>query len=153
MENDSAGVRFPPPFTYIIALLIGIFGGRYLPGALPHSIWLTALGFVFLIAGLTLIILAFGTFRAKGTNVNPTAPSTTVVTEGPYRFTRNPMYVGLALVYLAVAAWTASLWACVLLVPVLFIVRYAVVAREERYLTAKFGTAYTAYTQRVHRWL
>lgn len=63
------------------------------------------------------------------------------------------MYVGLACIYAAVALWTTSLWALVLLVPVLLVIRYAVIAREEAYLTAKFGDAYRAYTARVRRWL
>jgi protein-S-isoprenylcysteine O-methyltransferase Ste14 len=150
--SDSAGVRFPPPFIYLIALVLGIFGGRLLPGALPRGPWLVVIGSVFFLAGLALAGSAIGLFRANRTNVNPNAPVTALVTSGPYRFTRNPMYVGLALVYLAVAIWTASLWACVLLVAVLIIIRYAVIAREERYMTAKFGDAYISFTSRVRRW-
>lgn len=85
--------------------------------------------------------------------MNPNLPVMALVTDGPYRFTRNPMYVGLSCIYLAIALWCASLWACVLLIVVLLIIRYAVIAREEGYMTAKFGDEYRAFTSRVRRWI
>jgi protein-S-isoprenylcysteine O-methyltransferase Ste14 len=153
MQRDSAGVVFPPPFIYLAGLLLGIYGGRLLPGALPSSPVLTLLAYVLLALGLLIALSAFAQFHAKQTNVNPNRPATALVFNGPYRFTRNPMYVGLTCVYLAVTLWTHSLWALILLIAVLLIVRYAVIAREERYLTKKFGDAYLAYTARVRRWL
>jgi protein-S-isoprenylcysteine O-methyltransferase Ste14 len=140
---DSAGVRIPPPFIYLAGLLIGIYGGQSFARRFAET-WLTGIGFVFFLAGLALAFSAIMRFRVRGTDVNPNRPVKTLVLDGPYRVTRNPMYVGLALVYSAIALWTASLWALVMLVPVLLLIRYAVIAREERYLTNKFGDAYLA---------
>lgn len=151
--SASAGVRFPPPFIYAIALLVGIFADRLLPSTLPRSVWIDVVAAAIFVAGFALAGSAIARFRARGTAVLPSRPSSALVVDGPYRFTRNPMYGGLTLVYLAIALWTASLWACLLLVAVLFIVRYAVIAREERYLTTKFGADYVAFTKHVRRWL
>ncbi|HXW76903.1 MAG TPA: isoprenylcysteine carboxylmethyltransferase family protein [Candidatus Eremiobacteraceae bacterium] len=153
MASDSAGVRVPPPFIYFGALLLGIFGGRFLPGTLPNSLATVIAGSVLFMFGFALAYGAISCFRERGTNVNPNAPVTALVFDGPYRITRNPMYVGLACAYAAIALWTRSLWALVLLVPVLLVIRYAVIAREERYLTAKFGAEYAGYTARVRRWI
>jgi len=151
--GDSASVRIPPPFIYIAGLLIGIYGGRLLPGTLPEPAWVLAAASVLFAAGFVLALSAIMRFRSLGTQLRPDKPVTALVFDGPYRFTRNPMYVGLAMVYIGIALWVASLWALVLLVPVLLIIRYAVIAREERYLVSKFGPAYLAYTSRVRRWL
>jgi protein-S-isoprenylcysteine O-methyltransferase Ste14 len=80
-------------------------------------------------------------------------PTTALVAAGPFRFSRNPLYVALTLVYVALALLTNALWVLVLIVPVLFVTHYGVVRREERYLEAKFGDAYRAYRSRVRRYL
>ena len=80
-------------------------------------------------------------------------PSTTVVTTGLYRLSRNPIYLGLAALYLGLAFAANSGWAVILLLPILAVMRYGVIAREERYLEAKFGDDYRAYKARVRRWL
>lgn len=144
---------FPPPFIYIAFLLVGIIGGRLIPVTFERSVWIIVGAVVALVLGLGFIVSAFARFRTHGTNVSPVLPVTELVFDGPYRITRNPMYLGLSLAYTAIALWTTSLLALFLLIPVLLIVRYAVVAREERYLTNKFGDSYIAYTKRVRRWI
>ena len=153
VATDSAGVMFPPPFIYLAALLVGIFGGRLIPITFERSVWIIDIALAAFVLGLALIISAFTKFRSHGTNVSPVLPVTALVFDGPYRFTRNPMYLGLSLIYAAIALWTTSSLSLVLLAPVLLIIRYAVIAREERYLTNKFGDAYIAYTKRVRRWV
>ena len=110
--------------------------------------------------GGALVVLGLGitgwgrTLMARaGTNVNPFQPTTALVTTGPFRFSRNPLYVGLTLAYLGGALLTNSVWVLALLVPVLLVMHYGVVRREERYLEAKFGDAYRAYRGRVRRYL
>jgi protein-S-isoprenylcysteine O-methyltransferase Ste14 len=76
-----------------------------------------------------------------------------LVVSGPYRFTRNPMYVGLAVLTVAVALFLDTWWPVLLLVPVLFTIQRFVIAREEKYLQRRFGAEYTAYAQRVRRWV
>ncbi|NQV80212.1 MAG: isoprenylcysteine carboxylmethyltransferase family protein, partial [Alphaproteobacteria bacterium] len=92
-------------------------------------------------------------FRRAGTAVQPYKPSTTVVTDGVYRFSRNPIYLGLTAFYLGLAFAVNSGWAILLLPLVLVVMHYGVIAREERYLEGKFGAAYRDYKNRVRRWL
>jgi protein-S-isoprenylcysteine O-methyltransferase Ste14 len=154
--HDTAGVILPPPLIYLAALAAGLAGDRFLPlPALPGlaggtgtilGIALGALGFAL---GLT---AASGFFRA-GTAIQPHHPSTALVTGGPYRVTRNPIYLGLTLAYLGCTAWFASLGALVLLPAVLLVMEFGVIRREERYLERRFGQPYRDYKARVRRWL
>ncbi len=91
--------------------------------------------------------------RRAGTNVRPDQPTLALVFDGPFRFTRNPLYLAATGLYLGIALLVDALWPLLLLVPVLAVLRWGVVAREERYLEAKFGEPYRAYKARVRRWL
>jgi protein-S-isoprenylcysteine O-methyltransferase Ste14 len=100
--------------------------------------------------------LALATFRVLSrahTPVDPLKPTTALVTEGPFRYSRNPIYVALTLLYVGVALLVNVWWILLLVVPVLLVIRYGVIAREEAYLTRKFGEAYRQYTAQVRRWL
>ena len=92
-------------------------------------------------------------FARKGTAVEPWKPTTAIVTTGPYRLTRNPAYVGMALVYAGVALMSDALWVLAPLPIVIAIVDRGVIAREERYLERKFGPEYVDYKTRVRRWV
>ena len=105
------------------------------------------------LASLALMASSIGNFRRSRTSIVPVRPATTLVIAGPYRFTRNPMYVGLAALTVALSLFLDTWWAMVLLMPVLLVVRVFVIAPEERYLQRRFGADYVAYTQRVRRWL
>jgi len=113
----------------------------------------TLLGWLLAGAGVALAASAIVLFRRAGTSPVPIQPTTALVAQGPYRFTRNPMYVGLAALYAGIALLVNSLWPLVLLPVVLIAIRWWVIAREEAYLERKFGDAYRAYTRRVRRWL
>ena len=106
-----------------------------------------------LTAGLIVGLLAAGLFRRAGTDVKPWRSATALVTDGPYRWTRNPMYLGMSFVYLGLAIAADSLAALILLIPVVIIIQTQVIAREERYLEGKFGDEFRAYKARVRRWL
>jgi protein-S-isoprenylcysteine O-methyltransferase Ste14 len=84
--------------------------------------------------------------------VNPYQPTTAIVTEGPYRFTRNPIYLSLAVLYAGLAVMANALWS-LLLLAVMLIIHYAVILPEERYLEQKFGEEYRSYKAKVRRWL
>jgi protein-S-isoprenylcysteine O-methyltransferase Ste14 len=96
---------------------------------------------------------ALGRFRRAGTPVETYRPTTALVTEGIYRRTRNPMYVALTLLYAGIGFAANSLWTLGFLPPLLLVMRYGVIAREERYLTRRFGTRYLDYQGSVRRWL
>ena len=105
------------------------------------------------VCGFAVGLLGFREMRRAETNVDPYKPATTVVTEGPYRFTRNPMYVGFTLMYVGISALANAL-APVLLLPAVFaVMRRGVIEREERYLERKFGDEYLQYKERVRRWI
>ena len=92
-------------------------------------------------------------FPRAGTSVVPAEPATALVVTGPYRFTRNPIYIGFVLAYFGFAIVLTSMWVLLLLIPVLVILQRGVVAREEEYLERQFGEAYRKYKARVPRWL
>jgi protein-S-isoprenylcysteine O-methyltransferase Ste14 len=150
---DNSGVRFPPPLLYVIPLGIGILIQRFYPVAiLPRGIALVP-GVLLVALGLALGAVAMISFVRARTSPIPIKPTTAIVATGPYRFTRNPMYLGLALLYLGVTLWVDTLWPLLFLPLVLFTVQRTVIAREERYLEAKFGDEYRVYKARVRRWI
>ncbi len=152
-SEDNAGVRVPPPLIYVAVFLIALLLERWLPlGTLPRPpARVTAALCVVLWALLT--FPAFWLFLSRRTGIIPVQPATTLVTVGPYRFTRNPMYLGLVFLYIAVALWFDVVWALILLPVVVIVIQTAVIAREERYLERRFGEDYKAYRRRVRRWL
>jgi protein-S-isoprenylcysteine O-methyltransferase Ste14 len=150
---DHPGVILPPPVVYASGLIAGVLIDMVLPLPLVSAParWIVAA--VFIAAGLVLAGGATTLFRRAGTHVQPHKPSTTVVTGGVYRYSRNPIYVGLTALYLGLAFVANTWWAAILLVPVLAVIHWGVIAREERYLEGKFGETYRAYSARVRRWI
>src|SRR5260221_12163459 len=96
---------------------------------------------------------SFQFFWSRQSSLVPIRPATTLVVSGPYRWTRNPMYVGMALLTLGAALWRNTWWIVVLLAPALLAIDRLVIAREEKYLRRRFGSDYEAYVRRVRRWL
>lgn len=154
--SDRSGVRIFPPFIYAGAFVIGYAVHRVVPvylwpGGAPRAARVVA--WTLLGVGLGLGASAVFLFRRAGTTPNPTRPTTAIVVHGPYRFTRNPMYLGLVGLYLGLVVFLNALWPLVLLPAVVALVQRLVIRREEAYLEAKFGDQYRAYKRRVRRWL
>jgi len=152
--TDTANVVVLPPIAWAVAILVGLGLDRlyplpFLPAALPH-VWLGGAVFVL---GVALAVWAATTFRRAGTRVEPNRPTTAIVTTGPFRFSRNPIYLGMQLGQIGLAVAFDSLWLLATLVPFFLVLRYGVVAREEVYLDRKFGDTYRGYAARVRRWL
>lgn len=148
----SAGVLAPPPAIYLLGLLLGFLLQRWRPLPLLAPPLGAALACVFLLAGLV-GVPALLAFRRARTSPKPWRPTTALVTTGPYRFSRNPMYLGFTAIYLGVALWANALWPVLLLPVVLITMQFGVIHREEAYLERLFGAEYRAYRQRVRRWL
>lgn len=154
-ERDRPGVIAPPPLIFGAAILLGLVIHMAAPVA-----WLPG-GFSFrVILGAPLVAASFllglwgaWTMRRAGTNIDPHKPATALVVTGPFRFTRNPLYLSLTLLYMGVTALANALWPLVFLPVVLVVVRRGVIDREERYLEGKFGEAYREYKAAVRRWL
>lgn len=156
MESpDSAGIRFPPPLVFLGLLLLG-FAAERLTGPLGFGLGRTlpaVAGTALIIAGIGLIAAAAGLFRRAGTRPEPWQPSTAIVTGGVYRFTRNPMYLGMALVHAGLALAFDGPLALATLPLAVLVIQTQIIAREERYLEARFGDHYRDYKSRVRRWL
>ena len=154
--QDYAEVVVKPPLLFAGALLLGCLLSWLIPigpGFGAANGRALAVGGSLALAGLALGVLSIREFRRAGTSVVPGEPSTTLLEIGPYRFTRNPIYIGLVILYFGLAIVLTSAWMLVLLIPVLIILQRGVVEREEAYLKAKFGQAYRQYQARVPRWL
>ncbi|MGO4741088.1 isoprenylcysteine carboxylmethyltransferase family protein [Bosea sp. 2KB_26] len=152
--RDTSGAAIRPPIAWALAALVGLaLDWLYPLPFMPADIRAGALGGILFLAGLALLIWAATTFRRAGTQIQTTQPTTRIVDAGPYRFTRNPIYLGMFLGLIGLAVAFDSLWLLVLLVPFSLVIRYGVVAREEAYLDRKFGDVYLAYKARVGRWL
>ena len=150
---DNPGVRVPPPALYALAVIGGYVLNRRWPLPVGDAVFITIVAWALTLAWLALTVSSIGNFRRARTSMIPVRPATALVIAGPYRFTRNPMYVGLAALTVALALFMNAWWPIVLLVPVLVIVRRFVIAPEERYLQRRFGADYVAYMHRVRRWV
>ncbi|HXT06133.1 MAG TPA: isoprenylcysteine carboxylmethyltransferase family protein [Roseiarcus sp.] len=155
VEPDSAGVRVPPPFVYLGTLLLGLAADRFVILRSFGIDWelLIATGALLIVAGAAIILAAAGLFRRLGANIPPSQTTTLIATTGPYRWTRNPMYLGMALIYAGLAIGFDGPLAFALLPFVLIAIQTQVIAREERYLEGKFGDDYRRYKVQVRRWL
>jgi protein-S-isoprenylcysteine O-methyltransferase Ste14 len=148
-------VRFPPPLVYLGLLLLGFAAELVIP---LHTFglsreWRIILGAPLFLAGLLVAQLAIGRFRRADTPPEPWLAPRRFVTQGIYRRTRNPMYLGMALIYAALAIGFDGPIALLLLPVVLVVIQTQVIAREESWLEARFGDEYLAYKAQVRRWL
>jgi protein-S-isoprenylcysteine O-methyltransferase Ste14 len=154
-EEDSAQVKFPPPLVYVGFLLTGLLLDRLsdrVPDFIPVSPLIMAAGGIALLSGIFVTLAGTSRFRKLGNNLEPWKHSNQIVSSGIYGYTRNPMYLGMALTYLGLALWFRSSWAVILLPVAILVIRTQVIAREERYLAKKFGDEYLAYRTKVRRW-
>jgi len=151
-STDTAGVIAPPPLLYAAGLIVALVLQGFWPLRIAGSM-MPGLGLAALIAGLAIAVTGRQAMKAAGTNVNPFQPTTAIVASGPFRFTRNPLYLGLTLVYVGLAFVFNTWWALILLPLILVVMHFGVVLREERYLERKFGTPYREYRWKVRRYL
>ena len=152
-QADNPGVRVPPPFLYAAAVIGGLLLDRAWRLPIGAGIWRIILGWVLIAAWAMLTARSVREFIRNHTSILPIRPATTLVIGGPYCFTRNPMYVALAILTAGLGFVFNTWWLIVLLVPVVIVMQTAVIGREERYLRRRFGAEYDAYTKQVRRWI
>jgi len=142
-----------PQLIYAIPLIVGLAVGHWLPmPVLPRRL-AAPVGITSIVLGLVVSLAAVRRFRAASTTLQPWESTTALVTAGPYRVSRNPIYLGYTLLYLGVVFWVNYLWPLVLLPLVFWLMVRWVITREEAYLDRRFGEAYRDYRHRVRRWL
>jgi protein-S-isoprenylcysteine O-methyltransferase Ste14 len=155
-DTRIAGVIARPPLLFLAALLLGLAADRLLswPFALPgtHLLYGMSAGAMILV-GLALAAAGIRNFYRAGTPVPTNRPTRVMVTTGIHGWTRNPIYLGMFLIYGGIGIAARSPWTLILMLPLAITMRYGVVAREERYLEKKFGATYRAYKTSVRRWL
>jgi protein-S-isoprenylcysteine O-methyltransferase Ste14 len=151
--TDSPGVHVPPPFFFVAAIGGGLLLQRAVPLPIASGAWRVIATYVLVGCFVALLASAFTSFWRRRTTIIPNRPANALVVAGPYRFTRNPMYVAMTLLTTAVGLWMNTWWILILLVPALAAIDRYVIAREEAYLRRRFGADYDAYTKRVRRWL
>jgi protein-S-isoprenylcysteine O-methyltransferase Ste14 len=151
---DTANVIVRPPIAWALAVLAGLALNWLMPlPFLPAVVSAGWLGAIVCALALALVAWAISTMTRAGSNVPTRLPTTTIVETGPYRFTRNPIYLGMVLGLIGLAIAFNSLWLLMTLVPFALVIRYGVITREEAYLERKFGDVYRRYRARVRRWL
>lgn len=149
----GADVRVIPPLVYALPFAAGAAVQLWVPLELPGGAAMTVAGGALLTAGAALTAAGVRTVIRHRTALMPHHAVSTLVTDGPFRLSRNPMYTGFAVAYLGGALLLGSWWPLVALPFVLFAIRRMVIDREERYLTERFGGTYREYCTRVRRWL
>ena len=152
-DPDHPGVVAKPPTLTLAAFGIGcaleLAWPTHVPGGWPRAL----AGVALVAAGVAGIAAAMRAFRAAGTNVETDRPSETIVTTGLYARSRNPIYVSMGVILAGLGLALDSSWVLAMVVPLVLVLRIGVIAREERYLSRKFGEPYRAYTAAVRRWL
>jgi protein-S-isoprenylcysteine O-methyltransferase Ste14 len=152
-HSDAPNVKIIPPLVYLAGIVIGIAISIWIPTKIVPSSPAWTLGGILIICGAVLSGSAILKFKGVGTTVRPDRAASTLVVVGPYRITRNPMYLGLALVYLGIALADQSVWALILLPVVLNIIQRRAIEPEEAFLERRFGTSYIRYKEKVGRWI
>lgn len=141
-----------PPIVFLAAIVAGIALNFAWPLPFRLSI-LWRLGPLFTGCAVLLFLLSFREFRAAGTSVRGSERSTAIVRTGPYRFSRNPIYLSFILLVLGLSVWLKNLWLLIMLVPAVGLIRIVVIPREERFLEHYFREQYANYKENVRRWL
>lgn len=151
--DDNPGVLVFPPLLFVSCLACGAIAYLVYPFRLGAGPGFRGSGGVLVLAAIAFLLWGKRTMRAAGTNIHPDLPATAVVSDGPFAFTRNPLYVSLLAIFAGIGIALASLSFLAVLVPFALVLHFGVVLREERYLEAKFGDAYRDYKSRVRRWI
>lgn len=155
LHNDlhGPGIRIHPPIIYAISILIGIGLHNERPLAIPLEIYGRLYGSALFFLALVIAGLSLREFLRANTNVRPDKPDNTLITTGPYRYTRNPLYIVLTLAQITVAIWFNSAWILLMTIPSVVVITQYAIKREEHYLEKLFGQDYIEYRQHVRRWL
>ena len=151
--QDTPGIWVPPPLVYLLALLLGLLLDRraHVP-FVPRGV-ARVLGWPLVGGGMALAAWFARTMRGADTTLRTDKPVSRVVQDGPFRYSRNPGYLSLTMLYAGIAVRRNALWIIVMLPLVVYVIQREVIEREERYLERTFGEEYLGYRRRVRRWV
>jgi protein-S-isoprenylcysteine O-methyltransferase Ste14 len=152
-QGSSPGVHIPPPLVYAASLALGLWASTSMPSRWLPAAVARAAGLVLMACSLAPTLSAFFCFFRARTTVRPDRAASSLVTNGPYCFTRNPMYLSLTLLYAGVATLFQSAWAWLFLPIVVVYIDRQVIRSEERFLERRFGPDYARYCAKVRRWI
>ncbi len=152
-EHDTPGVLAPPPVIYLPALLLGLVLDAVWPVGFVRGLVRYLLGGGLILVSGLIMPFVLRDFRRARTSFSLMQPSTAIITTGPFRYSRNPAYVALTLLWVGLGVVLDNPWILVLLLPAVLLVHFGVVRREERYLERRFGEEYRRYKASVRRWL
>ncbi len=142
-----------PPMLYVGTLFLGLLLQLLCPSHIASTPWVRVMGVTLAVASGLTAQWGSRTMHRAGTNVLPSKPTLAIVTNGPFRYSRNPLYLANAIFYLGLSLVFNAVWPLALFVPMVLVIHWGIIRREERYLEAKFGEAYLAYKARVRRWI
>jgi protein-S-isoprenylcysteine O-methyltransferase Ste14 len=152
-ERDNPGIRVPPPLVYLLPLILGLLvDSKARVPFLPRTA-ARGLGWPLIGGGLVLNGWFLRTIREAEVPIRTDKPVPRLTTEGPFRYSRNPSYLALAMIYAGIAVVRNSLWVILPLALVVSVIQREVIGREEQYLERTFGEEYLAYKARVRRWV
>lgn len=151
--SDNSGIRIPPPLIFVAFLLLGVALDRIVPIRIIRGSTVAWLGGIFMALATIIIGWSLLQFRKAKTTVRPDRPASALITMGPFRLSRNPLYLAWSMFYSGIGLLLNNAWVIVLLAPAVMVITHAVIAREERHLLEKFGEAYQRYQATVRRWV
>jgi protein-S-isoprenylcysteine O-methyltransferase Ste14 len=152
-ENDSPGVIALPPVIFGAFLMAGLVPEYLFPWPVMAQTGQYIAGGIVIAASFVLMPGAVRGFRRAETHLDVRKPTSAIITDGPYRISRNPIYMSMLLLYLGIGIMIDGVWILLLAAPLVLVIQYGVILREEAYLERKFGEAYLTYKQSVRRWI
>ncbi len=153
LQSDTAQLPVLLPFVFLAFLIVGLILSAIFPIDLLPIAPRLIIGVALVAIGLFIASRAFRVMVRARTPIDPFEPTSAIVSDGPYRFSRNPIYLALAVIYLGISLAANAIWAIVLWPVLLIAVTYLIIVREEKYLARKFGEVYTQYKSKVRRWI
>lgn len=155
-EKDNPDVVAPPPLIFLGGLILGGIAQWIYPFYIfsPEYLFYSGIaGILLSVFGLVIILIARSKMQKAETNIEPWKPTNAIISDGIYAFSRNPIYLAMALIFYGIKLIFNSVWFTPALVLVLIVIHYGVILREEKYLENKFGELYLNYKDRVRRWI
>jgi protein-S-isoprenylcysteine O-methyltransferase Ste14 len=152
-KKDNPGVIAPPPLIFLSGLILGGIVSWFYPVQMLNGGLAVILGNLLFLLGIAVIAIIYLQMKRAKTNIEPWKPTTKILDTGFYGFSRNPIYLGMILIYLGITCFFNFVWFLSFLPIVLLVIHFGVILREEKYLEEKFGEDYLDYKKRVRRWI